>query len=161
MSAVLEQPPALAPARQRTPKAGAEDTAAQRRSLLKQRLKEAGAKVRAMRAASGQPCVQKVAEAATPVGAAHLARLASLRDHFVHKATAGVWSDAETREWARVGDEQRVMLMLLAGIDGDLQALAKRAWREFTPPERQAIKGEIRVAKRVFAGLAALTSRSQ
>lgn len=161
MSAVLDHAPAKAV--QQLPKPKAADSASERSRLLKQRLKEAGAEVQAARAASGKPCAGKVAKGSEPVDVkkAELARQALLRDEFVRKATGGVWTDGESREWARVEKEQRMVLMLLAGIDGDLQVLATRAWREFTPPERQAIKGEIRIAKRVFSGLAALTSRMQ
>ncbi|WP_284336738.1 hypothetical protein [Comamonas sp. NoAH] len=86
-------------------------------------------------------------------------RLRILRDRLLQKASAGRWHDAESKEWSHIGHEQRVMLMMLAGIDGDLDALAARAWREFTPPERAAIKSEIRAARRTFSRVAALCSR--
>ena len=88
-------------------------------------------------------------------------RLRILRDGLLQKASAGRWHDAESKEWSHIGHEQRVMLMMLAGIDGDLDALAARAWREFTPPERSAIKSEVRTAKRAFVRLSALCSRVQ
>lgn len=89
------------------------------------------------------------------------AYLVQLRNELLRNASAGRWHDGEAKEWSRIAHEQRVMLMLLAGLDGDLQTLATRAWREFTPPERSAIKSEIRAAKRAFGGLAALCSRVQ
>lgn len=86
-------------------------------------------------------------------------RLRTLRDELLVKASGGVWFDGESREWARIGHEHRMMVMMLAGIDGDLQALAVRAWREFTPAERAAVKSEMRAAKRTFSNVAALCSR--
>lgn len=86
-------------------------------------------------------------------------RLRTLRDELLQKASGGVWFDGESREWARISHEHRMMVMMLAGIDGDLDALASRAWREFTPAERAAVKGEMRAAKRTFSAVAALCSR--
>lgn len=86
-------------------------------------------------------------------------RLKDQRDGLLRKASLGVWFDGESREWARVGHEHRMMVMMLAGIGGDLDALASRAWREFTPAERDAVKSEMRAAKRTFSGVAALCSR--
>lgn len=86
-------------------------------------------------------------------------RLKDQRDALVRKASLGVWFDGESREWARIGHEHRMMVMMLAGISGDLDALASRAWREFTPAERDAVKSEMRAAKRTFSSVAALCSR--
>lgn len=86
-------------------------------------------------------------------------RLKAQRDALLSRASFGVWFDGESREWAHIGHEHRMMVMLLAGIGGDLDALATRAWREFTPPERAAIKTEMRAAKRTFSSVAALCSR--
>ena len=45
--------------------------------------------------------------------------------------------------WARLAPGVRTILLLVAGIDAagdaDLSALALRDWREFAPPEREAI----------------------
>ena len=49
--------------------------------------------------------------------------------------------------------------MLLAGVDGDLGALAQRHWRELPEPERVALKAEARFARREFSRLHALTGR--
>ena len=86
-------------------------------------------------------------------------RLKVQRDELLRKASMGTWFDGESREWARISHEHRVMIMMLAGIDGDLQVLASRAWREFTPAERDAVKSEMRLAKRTFSNVAALCSR--
>ena len=86
-------------------------------------------------------------------------RLVAQRDELLRRASLGMWVDGESREWAHVGHEHRVMVMMLAGIDGNLEALATRAWREFTPAERDAVKCQMRLAKRTFSSVAALCSR--
>lgn len=86
-------------------------------------------------------------------------RLKAQRNELLRKASLGAWFDGESREWAHIGHEHRVMVMMLAGIDGDLEALAGRAWREFTPAERDAVKTQMRLAKRTFTNVAALCSR--
>ncbi|KQO24206.1 hypothetical protein ASF11_21715 [Acidovorax sp. Leaf76] len=83
----------------------------------------------------------------------------SLRDEFVKAATKMQWSDAESREWARMAETHRMALMLLAGVDGDLGVLAQRHWRELPEPERIALKAEARFARREFSRLHALTGR--
>jgi hypothetical protein len=83
----------------------------------------------------------------------------SLRDEFVKIASQKRWSDAESREWARMAETHRMVLILLAGLDGDLGALAQRGWRELPEPERERVKAEARFARREFARLHALTGR--
>ena len=87
------------------------------------------------------------------------ARLSVLRDEAVARASNGRWSDAESREWARLSVEHRMALLLLAGIDGELSMLAQRAWREMPGPERDAIKAEARRMKSAFGGLFAMAGR--
>lgn len=94
----------------------------------------------------------------------HYARLfgvgnGSLRDEFVQMASQKRWSDAESREWGHMAETHRMALMLLAGVDGDLGALAQRHWRELPEPERMALKAEARFARREFSRLHALTGR--
>lgn len=100
----------------------------------------------------------------SPIAQLHSARLfgvgnGSLRDEFVQIASKRQWSDAESREWARLAETHRMALMLLAGVDGDLGALAQRHWRELPEPERVALKAEARFARREFSRLHALTGR--
>lgn len=52
--------------------------------------------------------------------------------------------DARTREWASILLEYRMALLLLAGVDGDLQALARKAWGEFTDDEKIALRVSMR-----------------
>ena len=51
---------------------------------------------------------------------------------------------ARSREWALMLVEHRMALLMLAGIDGDLGALARKAWPEFTPDERVALQVAVR-----------------
>lgn len=98
----------------------------------------------------------------SPIAAVHYARLfglGELRDEFVQRASQGRTSDAESREWARLEHAHRVVLMLLAGLDGELSELANRAWRELPEPERVAIKQEARTARAGFSRLFAMTGR--
>lgn len=95
---------------------------------------------------------------------AHYSRLfgvgnGSLRDEFVATASQMRWSDAESREWASLAETHRMALMVLAGFDGDIGALAQRHWRELPEPERVALKAEARFARREFSKLHALTGR--
>lgn len=51
---------------------------------------------------------------------------------------------ARSREWSAMQLTHRMAVMLLAGIDGELSDLSRRAWREFTPAERLAVQVAIR-----------------
>lgn len=82
-----------------------------------------------------------------------------LRDEFVKRATRGRLSHAEDAEWSRMDQGLRMAMLLLAGVDGDLVALSHRAWRELPEPERQAIKAQIRHAKRSLSAVSALSGR--
>ncbi|MBU0748710.1 MAG: hypothetical protein KKB95_00500 [Gammaproteobacteria bacterium] len=100
----------------------------------------------------------------SPVALSHYRRLfgvgnGSLRDEYVKTASKKQWSDAESREWARMAETHRMVLMLLAGLDGDLGALAQRGWRELPEPERERVKAEARFARREFMRLHAMTGR--
>lgn len=71
------------------------------------------------------------------------AKLATLRAEFEHVAIRKA-----PGAWSRLGIQTRILLLLAAGIDAagdhDLSTLALRDWREFTPPERQAIASCVR-----------------
>ena len=84
------------------------------------------------------------------------AKLWSLRKDYRKKQGHG-YIDAENHEWHSMPVRIRMALLLLCGVDGDLDALALRDFQAMPPPERQAIKTEMRLAKRHFSGLVALT----
>ncbi|MFS4552062.1 hypothetical protein [Comamonas resistens] len=85
------------------------------------------------------------------------AKLYSLRKEFRRKTGRG-YIDAENSEWHAMPMRIRMALLLLCGIDGDLDALAGRDFQAMPPPERKAIKTEVRLAKNHFAGVRALAS---
>ncbi|MDR0204395.1 MAG: hypothetical protein LBJ40_19820 [Delftia acidovorans] len=88
------------------------------------------------------------------------ARLRELKDDAVRRASNGRWSDAEAREWSGLHIGTRMAALLLAGIEGEMEELALREWRELPPPERTAIKAQIRYLADDMAGLRSLTLRN-
>lgn len=81
-----------------------------------------------------------------------------LRSEFVHLSSRGRWSDAESREWAALSEAHRMVLLLLGDIDGDLAALARRAWLEIPDPERQEIKAQARYLRQAFGRIYSLAT---
>lgn len=75
-------------------------------------------------------------------------RLRKVQDEMVKDVTKGRFSDVESREWHALPEKYRALLLLISGFQADdyeqLGAVATRAWQEFTPPERQAVKSEMR-----------------
>lgn len=88
------------------------------------------------------------------------ARLRMLKDDAVRRASNGRWSDAEAREWSGLHVGTRMAALLLAGIEGEMEELALREWRELPPPERAAIKAQVRYLADEMAGLRSLTLRT-
>lgn len=68
--------------------------------------------------------------------------------------------DARVREWAAMPIEYRMALLLLAGVDGDLQALGRKAWSEFTEPEKLAVQVALRGMARAIEKSYALKMRA-
>lgn len=85
------------------------------------------------------------------------AKMYSLRKEFRKKSGHG-YIDAENSEWHALPVRIRMALLLLCGVDGDIDALANRDFQSMPPPERQAIKTEVRLAKRHFERVRALGS---
>ncbi len=85
------------------------------------------------------------------------AQIAVHRKFFRRKSGYG-YIDAENSEWHALPVRIRMALLLLCGVDGDLDALANRDFQAMPPPERQAIKTEVRLAKRHFGRVKALDS---
>lgn len=88
------------------------------------------------------------------------ARLRALKDEAVRRSSNGRWSNAEAMEWAALPVNVRMCALLLAGIEGNLEELGLREWRELPPPERAAIKAEIRHLADAMAPLRSLTLRT-
>lgn len=104
-----------------------------------------------------------------PPVAPHIARmtpaecrehLRRLKDDAVHRSSNGRWSDAEAREWSTLHISIRMSVLLLAGIEGELEELGRREWRELPPPERNAIKAQIRYMADEMAKLHSLTVKN-
>lgn len=49
--------------------------------------------------------------------------------------------------------------LMVSGIDGELSSLAVKAWPEFTPPEREAIRATVRAFASAARDSVALVSR--
>jgi len=93
---------------------------------------------------------------------AHQLKLMVLRDEFVRLASDGRYVDAASREWRGIPMVWRMALVMMAGAGDDydsLESLAARDWREMPPPEREALRGIVRGAKRHLGRLTALAAR--
>ena len=77
---------------------------------------------------------------------AHIASIRKLRD--------SLCEPLESVEWRALSHGLKVVVILMAGMD---DAHAHKAFGEFTPPERDAIKSQIRSMKRALAPLMALS----
>ena len=87
------------------------------------------------------------------------ARLLALRDEIVSARSRGRVPCARSAEWAALPVEVRMAFLIVSGIDGDTSALAVKAWREFTPPEREAIRATVRMFGKAARSSVALASR--
>ncbi len=84
------------------------------------------------------------------------AMLAELRQELDTRASI-TGPSAPAREWAELLSVYRMTLMLLGGVDGDLDRLALRAWSEIPPTEQDAVASAARALRRALQPLAALT----
>ena len=92
----------------------------------------------------------------------HLQKLCGLRDEFVRLASDGRFVDAASREWRGIPMVWRMALVMMAGAGSDtdsLESLAARDWQEMPPPEREAVRGIVRGAKKHLGRLTALAAR--
>lgn len=89
-------------------------------------------------------------------------RLRELQNEALSRITGSRWSDMEAREWFAMDLGHRVCLLILAGVGNDfaaLSALADRDWREMPPPERDAIKLQVRALRKAMAKVCNLAGR--
>lgn len=83
---------------------------------------------------------------------AQLARIAEeMREHASESRDA-----AEAREWARMAGVHRTLAHVVAGIDGDIEALADRPWRAIPDPEREALREGMRGLMLAYRGFVAV-----
>jgi hypothetical protein len=87
-------------------------------------------------------------------------RLRTLQDEACHRASSGRLSTAESREWTAMPVHFRMAMILLAGLDGEIEDLAQRDWREMPPPERDAIRRQIRALRAALSQVPALAMRT-
>lgn len=91
-------------------------------------------------------------------------RLRKVQDEMVKDVTKGRFSDVESREWHALPEKYRALLLLISGFQADdyeqLGIVATRAWQEFTPPERQAVKSELRGLHAAVQHISALRTRT-
>lgn len=91
-----------------------------------------------------------------PGRAANMPMLSALREQALQRSTNKPGISAAAIEWVGLALELRMALLLLAGVDGDLSSLARRAWSEFTPGERAAVQVATRGMIRQLRGVVAL-----
>lgn len=84
---------------------------------------------------------------------------AALRDEFARRASGGRCASAAAAEWQRLGDATRAVLVLLAGIDGDMGTLTAREWEEVPEAEQDAIRQAARLLHADVSKLYALRGR--
>lgn len=77
---------------------------------------------------------------------AHIASIKKLRD--------SLCEPLESVEWRSLSLDLKLVVTLMAGLD---DAHASKNFAEFTPPEKAAIKLQLRSMKRALAPLMALT----
>ncbi len=63
-------------------------------------------------------------------------------------------------EWGNIPLPHRMAVMLMAGIDGDLGALARKGWQEFTPMEQETVAVALRSLYASLKGCNALRVRA-
>jgi hypothetical protein len=85
-------------------------------------------------------------------------KLSALRDEFaVRSADTIRTTSLESIEWARLHVQTRMLMLLVSGVDGDLDGLALRNWHELPRPEQMAVRLAIRGLRSELLGLVALT----
>ncbi|UYL85442.1 hypothetical protein gp40 [Acidovorax phage Alfacinha1] len=96
-----------------------------------------------------------------PAPAELLPVLMALRDEFVIRSSSSKFRDAASLEWRGLPLRWRMVLVMVAGVglEDDLSTLASRDWQEMPPPEQQALRSEIRLAKRHLSRITALAAR--
>lgn len=84
-------------------------------------------------------------------------KLTQLRDEAAVRAAGERPSTSlESIEWKRLSIQTRTLLIIFAGIDGDLDSLALRDWHEMPRPEQFQLILSIRRMRGEFMDLVAL-----
>lgn len=73
-----------------------------------------------------------------------LQKLRRLRDAAALSVAHQSSSTMQSVEWGRMQTMTRVVLLLMAGVDGENETLAVKAWKEFNLPEQAGIQSAMR-----------------
>lgn len=84
-------------------------------------------------------------------------KLLKLRDEFAVKNEWGrATTSLESIEWEKLHIQTRILMLLDAGCDGELQDMAAKNWHELPRPEQLAVNLSIRRLRCELLGLVAL-----
>lgn len=86
-------------------------------------------------------------------------KLHILRDEAKLRADNSSRSCCLSHEWAGMSREHKIVFLMLAGVDGEVDAIAGRDWKEYAPPEIAALQLSIRQMQRSMLHVTALTRR--
>lgn len=89
----------------------------------------------------------------------HRAHLRALADK-IRSEKAGRVMCRRAAEWLSMPIAHRMAVMMLSGVDGDLSALARRSWSEFSPPEKVAVQITVRALRKSMEGAYALSVKA-
>jgi hypothetical protein len=84
-------------------------------------------------------------------------KIKALRAEFTDAASAYSGRDGKNKAWFDLSRDLRLVVLLNAGIDGDIALLVAKRWDEFTPPERAAMSSSVRIFAKSFGRCQALT----
>jgi hypothetical protein len=71
-------------------------------------------------------------------------KLIALRDAAGLRSEFSVKSSMDALEWSRMNVGLKMAVLMLAGVDGEVEAIAGKDFREFTPMECAAIRSQLR-----------------
>lgn len=87
---------------------------------------------------------------------AALPKLMALRDAAALSSAEQSSSTMQAVEWGRLPTMTRVVFLLMAGVDGENESLAVKAWKEFNLPEQEGIQSAMRQLRGSLLGAQAL-----
>ena len=105
---------------------------------------------------SGESRLEFQNRISNPARDAELPKLQALRDAAALSVAHQSSSTMQSVEWARMPTMTRVVILLMAGIDGENETLAVKSWREFNLPEQAGIQSAMRQLRGALLGAQAL-----
>ena len=100
--------------------------------------------------------VAEKARLVNPVREKFMPEIARLRDLAALSACRSNASSMDAVEWSRLSREHRIVFLMLAGVDDDVDLIAEKHWREFTQPEVASVKASIRCMRVAMLSVSAL-----